>query len=112
MAAMSTRKYEGNSMPYTPGAAVTGGDVIVQNSIVGISPVDIVSGALGSLDIEGIFEFACLESDVVAIGDPLYWDASNEWATKVASTHEQLGYATTASADGVAIVEAKLGRLI
>ena len=109
---MAVRKYEGNSMPYTPAAAVTAGDVVVAGSIVGIAPVDIVISTLGSLDIEGIFEVACLESDVVTIGMPLYWDDTNDWATSTASTHEQIGYATTASADTIEIVEVKLGRLI
>jgi len=109
---MATRKCEGNSMPYTPSSAVTGGDVVVVGTIVGVAPVDIAANALGSLDIEGIFEVANLTTDVVAAGDVLYWDAGNSRSTKIASTHKVLGFATTAAGNGVVVVEVKLGRFV
>ena len=44
------------AIDYTPAAAVTGGDVVVLNGIVGVAVTDIAANELGSLAIEGIFQ--------------------------------------------------------
>ena len=105
---MATRINSGDSIDYTPVADVASGDVIVLGEINGIALVDIVANEIGALALEGIFQFACLSTDVVSVGDALYWDAGNSEATLTASTHKFLGYATTASANGVEVVESKL----
>ena len=109
---MAKRVYTGDSMPHTPSSAVTAGDVIVQGELTGIAPVDIAANALGSLDIEGIFEVACKSADVVTVGAVLYWDATEEEATLTATGNKVLGFATTAAGDGVVLVEVKLGRFV
>ena len=111
---VAVRKYEGNSRPYTPSSAVTGGDVVVIGSMVCVAPVDIAANALGIVDIEGIFQVPCKEDDVVADGVVLYWDAADGEATVIADsgTNKVMGFATTASPDEATTVEVKLGRFV
>jgi predicted RecA/RadA family phage recombinase len=75
----SVRVQKGCSIDYTPGSAVSAGDVVVQNGLVGVAEIDIAANALGALAIEGIFDFTkqASASVIFAIGDPSYWDDSN-----------------------------------
>jgi len=107
---MATKVNSGDRIDYTPSSAVASGDVIVESTLVGIALVDIPANELGALSVEGVFDVACLGTDVVAIGDVLYWDAGNTEATLTASTHNVIGVATSASANGVESVEVKLAR--
>lgn len=57
MAQVPTQTYsDEEAIDYTPSVAVTGGDVVVLNGIVGVAITDIAASDLGSLAIEGIFQ--------------------------------------------------------
>lgn len=76
-------RHLGDSIPYTPGADVTAGDVVVQNGLVGVAKYDIADGELGSLEIRGVFEWpkgAGVGTDL-DVGDLVYWDATAGFAT-------------------------------
>lgn len=107
---MASKINSGDYIDYTPGSAVSAGDVVVLSEVVGIADADIPANELGALSLEGNYEVACLGTDVVSIGDKLYWDAGAGEATLTASTHKVIGYATTASANGVVTVGVKLTR--
>lgn len=47
---------EGKSVDYTPGSAVTGGDVVNLGGLIGIATSDIAANALGSLAVSGLFK--------------------------------------------------------
>ena len=49
---------EGSAIDYTPGSAVTAGDVVVQSDLVGIAKLDIAANALGALAVAGVFDVA------------------------------------------------------
>ncbi len=68
---------EGESIDYTPAAAVASGDVIVQGSLVGVSPLDIAALAdgsfpLGALTIGTLFDFV-KETGAVTVGQDVWW---------------------------------------
>ena len=58
MAMQATFVHDGASIDYTPGSAVAAGDVIVQGELIGVARTPIAANALGSLAVDGVFDFA------------------------------------------------------
>jgi len=79
----------GNSIDYTPGADVSAGDVVVQGDLVGITKLDIASGALGALAVTGVFDVPKTTGvgEAIAAGAKVYWDE----AESVAKTDDEAG---------------------
>lgn len=67
----------GESIDYTPAAAVTGGDVVVVNGIVGVSPVDIAANQKGSLTVEGL-AYVPKTTAAWTAGLPVYWNSTGD----------------------------------
>lgn len=101
------------AIDYTPSAAVTGGDVVVLNGIVGIAPNDIAASDKGSLQTEGIFKVPKTTAAQVR-GLPVYWNSTGDPDSGTAGTGaaNQLGIGVymgiaaeaTASGDDYTIV--------
>lgn len=85
------------AIDYTPGSAVTGGDVIVINGIVGVATSDIAASTKGSLATEGVFKLPKTTAAIVA-GLPVHWDATGDPDSGTAGTGaaNQLGVGTYA----------------
>lgn len=102
----------GDIIDYTPGADVAQGAIVVLGTstgkALGFAQRAITSGQLGALLVMGVVELDKLSTDVVAIGDVLYWDASNSRLTKTASTHAIAGPAVSAAGNGVTRVMVRL----
>lgn len=102
------------AIDYTPSSAVTGGDVVVLNGIVGIAIDDIAANAKGSLQTEGIYKLPKTTAAVVR-GLPIHWDptGSPDSGTSSSGAANQLGVGTyaglcveaSASGDDYAIVD-------
>lgn len=76
---------EGESLDWTPTAAVSAGQVIqVTDGRAAFAPTAIAAGDLGAVQVEGIAELDKTTSMVVLKGSPLFWDAS---ANKVHLRH-------------------------
>lgn len=90
--AQATFVQNGNSIDYTPSSAVAGGQVVVQNSLVGIANGAIAANTLGSLAIVGVFDVV-KATGAVNPGAAVYWDADGNPVGGVAGT----GAATTTS---------------
>ena len=65
------------ALEYTPAAAVTGGDVIVQGGIVGVTPTDLAANEKGSIAYEGIYDVPKTTAAWV-IGLPVFWNATGD----------------------------------
>lgn len=63
---------EGALVDYTPGSAVTAGDVIVQGGLVGIANLDIAASELGALAVQGVFDVV-KEEVAIAAGADVWW---------------------------------------
>jgi len=63
--------------------------VVVQGELVGISKLDIASGALGALAVMGVFDFPKTAGvgEAITIGSKVYWDV----ADSVAKTDDESG---------------------
>jgi len=76
---------EGNSIDYTPGSAVTGGDVVVLAGIVGVATTDIAASDLGSLSVTGL-KFVPKTTAAWVVGLPVHWNASGDPDSGTAGT--------------------------
>lgn len=83
----------GESIDYTPLADTAAGEVIIANSLVGITKLPILANTLGSVATTGIYEVvktleeveAADKANVFSSGAIVYWDAANANATSLAS---------------------------
>jgi predicted RecA/RadA family phage recombinase len=112
--AIATFVHEGKSIDYTPGAAVTAGDVIVQNELVGIAQIDIPADALGALAVEGVFDVpkATGAGTGIAVGAETYWDEAEQVAKtdSEAGANKMLGKTVAAAGDDDATVRVRLSQ--
>ena len=91
---------EGDSIDYTPDAAVASGDVVVQNDLVGVAKQPIAASALGALAVTGVFDFPkdTGSASAIAAGKTVYWDEDEEVATETAEGNTSLGKTIKAAA--------------
>lgn len=68
------RVKSGDVIDYTPSGAVGAGDVVVQETLVGIALRDLAANVLGELCVKGVFKFEAV-GEVMAAGAVVYWDA-------------------------------------
>jgi len=107
---MANYVHQGDSIDYTPSAAVAAGAVVVQGDIIGVARTPIAANVLGSLAAEGVFDFpkATSGGSALAAGTTVYWDAAASQATATSVGNKQLGKVVTAAADGDATVRVRL----
>jgi len=91
--------FSGEMIDYTPAADVAAGSVVVIGNIIGITKLDIKAGTLGSLALVGVYEIVKATGDGTAVtkGQKIYWDATNQKATPVATGNVYLGDAIAAT---------------
>ncbi|MEG2961628.1 MAG: DUF2190 family protein [Janthinobacterium sp.] len=99
---------EGNVLSYTATAAVASGAVAVIGKRIAIALADIAVGETGSITAEGVFAVAKLGTDVVGLGDLLYWDAANNRLTTTAAGNTAAGFAAAPAGAGVGTVNIKI----
>ena len=87
---------------------VAGGGVVVVGSIIGVANGDAAFGTPVDVDVVGVFTLPKVSALAIAIGDVVYWDATNGIVTKTASGNTKLGYAMTAAANPSASVTVRL----
>ena len=108
--AQATFVHDGHAIDYTPGSAVAAGDVIVQGELVGVTRSPIAAGALGSLAVDGVFDFAKATGGGTAIssGANVYWDDTNNVATTTATGNKLIGKCVRAAADADTTVRVRM----
>lgn len=82
---------------YTPGSAVTAGDVVVQSDIPTIAHLSIAASALGAMALAGGV-YSVTADGAIAAGKLIYWDDTANKVTLTATGNKQFGYAATAAA--------------
>ena len=104
--------HDGDSIDYTPGSAVTAGDVVVQGELVGVAKRDIPANALGSLAVTGVFDFpkATGAGTAIAAGANVYWNAGTQVATTTSAGNKLIGKTVKAAADADATVRVRLAQ--
>lgn len=99
---------DGQQIDFTPATAVASGTVVVQGDLVGVTVRPLAASELGSLAVDGIFDFAKLPTEAYTVGTMLYWDDTNNVVTTVATGNKQIGKVVRAAATTDATVRVKL----
>lgn len=101
---------EGKKVEFTAGANVLSGEPVVIGDLVGVSATDVLNGAEGVAEVEGVFLLTKKGADVIAKGVKLYWDAALKEVTITAAANKVVGYAYEAAGAAVLTVTVKLAR--
>ncbi len=105
------KRSEGLRIDYTPSGDVAAGAVVVVQKIVGVATTAIAADALGTLDVEGVFEFpkATGSGAGIDLGKTVYWHASStNQVNETSESGTKIGYVIKAASDTDETVLVKL----
>lgn len=109
-AGMITYKQEGDTLTLTPAADVASGVGYLHGvSLFGIAVNDVASGASGEFLTEGVVTIGKTSALAIAVGDRVFWDATNKVVNKTTTSQQCVGIAVEAAANPSATVVIKLG---
>ena len=112
--ATATFIHDGKAIDYTPGAAVSAGDVVVQGELVGVAKVPIAANALGALAVTGVFDLpkATGVGTAITVGANVYWDVADTEAKEDSESgaNKLIGKTVKAAADDDATVRVCLSQ--
>ena len=101
----------GETLPVpAPSGGVTSGQLVVVGKIVGVAASTAAAGVDVELAVEGVFELPKVTTDVVTLGQALYWDSGAGKLTNTAGTGSKplVGYATAAAGNGATVVNCSI----
>lgn len=101
---------DGDTITITAAGTITSGDLVVTGALVGVAVNDAALGDLVALQTEGVFTLPKV-AGAVAVGDLVYWDASQSKVTvsRVTDTGDILvGVAVDTSTSGAATATVRL----
>lgn len=98
---------KGETLDYTPTAAVRNGAVVSLGTRIGIAGSDILANTPGQIHVVGVFEMAKDTAVAITMGAAVYYDADKDVITTNASSTIPAGYAvaTAAQADATALIK-------
>jgi predicted RecA/RadA family phage recombinase len=102
--------HDGLSIDYTSGADIATGDVVVQGDLVGVAKLEIKSGKLGALAVDGVFDFAKNTGVAYTVGQLLYWDDTANVVTTTATGNKLIGKVVRAAASADTTVRVRLSQ--
>jgi predicted RecA/RadA family phage recombinase len=106
---MATFVQKGETIDYTPTAAVAAGAVVVMGTVgVGVVPVALAANERGSLVVDGVVRHAKTANQAVSAYAKVYWDATNSVFTTTVGSNVLAGYAVAAAGASDATVDVKL----
>ena len=110
--AMATFIHDGKSIDHTPPADVPAGAVVVQGELVGVAKTPIAAAALGSLAVEGVFDFAKATGagTAIAAGANCYWKADPGVVSVDSQDGKLIGKCVKAAADADATARVRLSQ--
>lgn len=93
-----------------PAAVASGGGVLV-GTIFGIAAFSAANGAPVEVKTTGVFDMdavAHATAQAIAVGEPVYWDATAKKATKTDTSNTKIGVAVAAKASTDGVVRVRL----
>lgn len=105
----TNRVQDGKILQFTNGgSAISSGDVVVIEKLVGVALVDIANGDTGSVAIEQVYDLPKVDAAVIAQGEAVHFDVSagevdDESATPASG--DLIGWGIAAEAKGVTVTE-------
>lgn len=100
--------HDGKYIDHTPVGALASGDVVVQGDLVGVTLRPIAAGELGSLAVDGVFDFTKNTGVAYTVGTILYWDDTNNVVTATATGNKQIGKVVRAAGTSDTTVRVRL----
>lgn len=105
-----TYKYAGEHLTVTAPAALVSGEMFAIGSLFMVALHAAANGAEVVGATEGVWTLTCNADDVIAVGAPLYFDASEDELTLTAAGNIYAGIAVSAAGATVTSVDVKLGQ--
>lgn len=100
---------EGKVLTLDPGATVaTGVGFLFGTALFGVAAVDAVSGTASAFVVEGVVTIAKTSALAIAVGDVLYWDATNKVVNKTTTSQRAVGVAVEAAINPSSTVKMRL----
>jgi predicted RecA/RadA family phage recombinase len=101
---------EGHYIDHTPVSALASGDVVVQGDLVGVTVRPLAAGEVGSIAVDGVFDFTKNTGVAFTVGTILYWDDTNNVVTATATGNKSLGKVIRAAATTDTTVRIRLSQ--
>ena len=99
----------GNTITITaPTGGVVSGDGVLIGSLFGVAAFDAEESESVEIQTTGVMVLPKLATDVVAVGDLLHWDSTNNRLTKTATSNKLIGVAVAAAGNGATTVVIRL----
>lgn len=96
----------GDTLDLDPGATVASGTgALFGAALFGVAVVDAVSGTPSSFQVRGVVDIAKTSALAIAVGDRLFWDATNKVVNKTTTAQQQVGIAVAVAANPSATVK-------
>jgi predicted RecA/RadA family phage recombinase len=109
-AGITTYKQEGERLSLAPGADVASGvGYLFGVSLFGVALGPVTSGATGEFLTEGVVTIGKTSALAIAVGDRVFWDATNKVVNKTTTSQQCVGVAVEAAANPSSTVIIKLG---
>lgn len=106
----TTYVQDGDILNLTPPAAVASGvGYLFGAALFGIALEDVAISTPGAFACEGVWTIGKTSALAIAVGDRLFWDATNKVVNKTSSAQQCVGIAVEAAANPSATVKIKLG---
>lgn len=101
---------KGDVLTLTPAADVASGvGYLHGTSLFGVAARNIANGEAGEFLVEGVVEIAKTSALAIAVGDRLFWDATNKVVNKTTTAQQCVGIAVAAAANPSATVYMRIG---
>jgi predicted RecA/RadA family phage recombinase len=106
---MKTYYQDGDVLDLTPNAAVASGvGFLFGASLFGVACTDVAANTSGPFITEGVVTIGKTSALAIAVGDRVFWDATNKVVNKTTTSQQQVGIAVEAAANPSATVKIKL----
>lgn len=110
---MKTFKQEGETLTLTPAAAVASGvGYLFGAGLFGVAINDTANATAGEFITEGVVTIGKTSALAIAVGDRVFWDATNKVVNKTTASQQCVGVAVEAAANPSATVAIKLGQYL
>lgn len=110
---MKTFVQKGDVLTLTPAAAVASGiGYLFGAGLFGVATNDVVISTPGEFITEGVVTIGKTSALAIAVGDRLFWDATNKVVNKTSTAQQCVGVAVEAAANPSSTVTMKIGQYL
>lgn len=104
---------EGEVLTLTPAAAVASGvGYLFGAGLFGVATNDVAVSVAGEFLTEGVVTIGKTSALAIAVGDRLFWDATNKVVNKTSTAQQCVGIAVEAAANPSSTVAMKIGQYL